>query len=119
MKSCNFTPTIEEAMMRWLLVLTLVMAMAWCRSTVAGGLGEPLEIDPQSGAAVYRLGSDERPADDIYGEQPYSDATGRRIAIRYYPLARSPAESVSSIWKTDQTTTSCRKAAFPRVPCLG
>ncbi|NLJ34734.1 MAG: hypothetical protein GX358_00660 [candidate division WS1 bacterium] len=47
-------------------------------------LGAPLETDPDSGAQVYLLGGDPRPADNIYGEQPYSDASGRRIAIRYY-----------------------------------
>ncbi|MDD4270916.1 MAG: hypothetical protein PHN77_22065 [Thermoguttaceae bacterium] len=36
------------------------------------------------------LGDDERPADNIYGEQPYGDATGRRIAIRYYPAPGRP-----------------------------
>ena len=36
------------------------------------------------------LGVDERPADNIYGEQPYGDASGRRIAIRYYPLHKKP-----------------------------
>ena len=61
------------------------------------GLGKPIEIDPESGAEVYLLGADERPADNIYGEQPYGDATGRRIAIRYYPLAETgPAGSASS-----------------------
>ncbi len=47
-------------------------------------LGEPVETDPESGAQIYLLGGDERPADNIYGEQPYSDPSGRRIAIRYY-----------------------------------
>ena len=63
------------------------------RSAAQGGdavLGEPLETDADSGAEVYLLGSDERPADNIYGEQPYGDATGRRIAIRYYKTAEEP-----------------------------
>ncbi len=42
------------------------------------------EVDQESGAIIYLLGADERPADNIYGEQPYSDPTGRRIAVRYY-----------------------------------
>jgi Tol biopolymer transport system component len=54
------------------------------------GLGPSLETDAESGAEVYLLGGDERPADNIYGEQPYGDATGRRIAIRYYPLPSKP-----------------------------
>jgi hypothetical protein len=41
------------------------------------GLGEPAETDPVSGAKIYVLGADDRPADNIYGEQPYSDPTGR------------------------------------------
>lgn len=49
-----------------------------------------VETDPDSGAEVYVLGPDERPADDIYGEQPYGDATGRRIAIRYYKTEKKP-----------------------------
>lgn len=48
-------------------------------------LGNPIEVDPNSGAKVYLLGGDERPADNIYGEQPYGDPTGRWIAVRYYP----------------------------------
>jgi hypothetical protein len=42
------------------------------------------EVDPESGAVTYLLGGDERPADNIYGEQPYGDASGRRIAVRYF-----------------------------------
>jgi hypothetical protein len=57
---------------------------------LADGLAEPIEIDPESGAEIHTLGADERPADNIYGEQPYGDATGRRIAIRYYPLTDKP-----------------------------
>lgn len=46
---------------------------------------EPIEVDEESGARIHVLGPDERPADNVYGEQPYSDASGRRIAVRYYP----------------------------------
>ena len=56
----------------------------------ANMLGQPVEVDPDSGAQVYVLGPDERPADNIYGEQPYGDATGRRIAIRYYKADKLP-----------------------------
>lgn len=49
-----------------------------------------IETDPESGAEVYLLGPDDRPADNIYGEQPYGDATGRRIAIRYYKTDARP-----------------------------
>ena len=50
----------------------------------------PVEVDPDSGARIYLLGADERPADNIYGEQPYSDATSRRVAIRYYAAGDKP-----------------------------
>jgi len=46
--------------------------------------GPPLETDPESGTRVVVLGPDIRPADTIYGEQPYSDSTSRWVAIRYY-----------------------------------
>lgn len=52
--------------------------------------GDRPESDAESGAEIHLLGADERPADNIYGEQPYGDATGRRIAIRYYPLPKKP-----------------------------
>jgi hypothetical protein len=52
--------------------------------------GKLVETDAESGATVYLLGGDERPADNIYGEQPYGDATGRRIAIRYYKTEDEP-----------------------------
>jgi hypothetical protein len=42
------------------------------------------EADQESGATIYLLGADERPADNIYGEQPYNDPSGSRIAVRYY-----------------------------------
>ena len=44
-----------------------------------------VETDPNSGAEIYQLIDDPRPADNIYGEQPYSSADGSRITIRYYP----------------------------------
>ncbi|MEA3400814.1 MAG: hypothetical protein U9R79_06145 [Armatimonadota bacterium] len=53
-------------------------------------LGEPVETDPDSGAQIYLLSDGERPADNIYGEQPYSDPSGRRIAVRYYDTEERP-----------------------------
>ena len=77
--------------MRWLFVLTVVIAVAVSDVTAGNvAVGKPVEVDEESGAEVFLLGPDERPADNIYGEQPYSDATGRRIAIRYYPLPNKP-----------------------------
>ncbi len=66
-----------------------VAAATYAQTSVNKGLGQPV-MDAESGAEVYLLGGDERPADDIYGEQPYGDATGRRVAIRYYPLQSKP-----------------------------
>lgn len=76
--------------MRYLLFLMIVLTMsAHAQPAGSAGLGRPM-IDAASGAEVYLLGADARPADDIYGEQPYGDVTGRRIAIRYYPLPSKP-----------------------------
>lgn len=43
-----------------------------------------VETDPASGAEIYQLTNDPRPADNIYGEQPYSDSGSTRIAVRFY-----------------------------------
>ena len=79
---------------------TLVVLAAAIAVTIAGAaqgqpggsnmLGQPLEVDAETGAQIFVLGPDERPADNIYGEQPYGDATGRRIAIRYYATEAKP-----------------------------
>jgi len=74
------------------LVIALVFVTAAVGAQPGGNnmLGQPVEVDPDSGAEVYMLGPDERPADNIYGEQPYGDQTGRRIAIRYYKTDAKP-----------------------------
>jgi Tol biopolymer transport system component len=51
-------------------------------------LMKPLEADPDSGAEIFLLTGDERPADNIYGEQPYSPPEGNRIAVRYYSVGK-------------------------------
>jgi len=77
--------------MRCVFVSAAVAALALCvQPARSAAVGDPIETDAESGAAIYLLGADERPADNIYGEQPYGDATGRRIAIRYYPLPERP-----------------------------
>ena len=71
----------------------LLAATAGAQTAATGGekMGLNLvETDAESGAEVYALGPDERPADNIYGEQPYGDPTGRRIAIRYYKTEKVP-----------------------------
>ncbi|MFW6438049.1 MAG: hypothetical protein ACOCZ7_03450, partial [Armatimonadota bacterium] len=80
-------------MTRTLPCLIALLLVACAASAQDGGdhmLGEPVEVDEESGAEVYLLGADERPADNIYGEQPYSDPDARRIAIRYYPSEGKP-----------------------------
>ena len=70
--------------------ITAAVVAASVQPAGAAGIGEPVETDAESGAEIYLLGADPRPADNIYGEQPYGDASGRRIAIRYYPQADAP-----------------------------
>ena len=69
-----------------MVLMVIITGEAYAHAGDFPGLGQPVETDRESRAAVYLLGADERPADNIYGEQPYSDATGRCIAVRYYPL---------------------------------
>ena len=73
---------------------------------------EPLETDPETGVQVYCLGADERPADDIYGEQPYGDATGRRIVIRYFKKETRPS-GLSVIDLTDGARHDILEGATP------
>lgn len=78
--------------MRYLLpVLVAAIVTAGVHVRGEGGLmsAQPAR-DAESDAEIYLLGADARPADDIYGEQPYGDATGRRIAVRYYSLPDKP-----------------------------
>jgi Tol biopolymer transport system component len=49
-----------------------------------------IETDPTSGAEIYQLTNDTRPADNIYGEQPYSPPESNRIAVRFYPEGDKP-----------------------------
>jgi len=44
-----------------------------------------VETDPESGAEIHQLTEEDRPADNIYGEQPYTSPDGGRIAVRHYP----------------------------------
>ena len=43
-----------------------------------------IHTDPHCGARIMRVADDPRPADNIYGEQPYASADGSCIAVRYY-----------------------------------
>lgn len=46
-----------------------------------------VETDAESGARIFQLTDDERPTDDIYGEQPYSSPSGDRIAVQHTRIA--------------------------------
>lgn len=74
----------------WVWLVGLAMASLAPAQEGNDVLGKPVDVDPDSGAQVYLLGADERPSDNIYGEQPYGDVTGRRIAIRYYAQGDKP-----------------------------
>jgi len=83
-------------------------------------LGKPIETDSDSGAQVHLLGADERPADNIYGEQPYSDATGRWIAIRYYGKGDKPGGiSVVDLADDSRRDLLVGKAPFPAFHAWG
>ncbi|NQT91608.1 MAG: hypothetical protein HQ559_02520 [Lentisphaerae bacterium] len=82
---------LKMTIVRHLVIATVFAASVVCaQSKDKAGLGKPVEVDTETGAKIYVLGDDERPADHIYGEQPYGDVTGRRIAIRYHSLDDKP-----------------------------
>ena len=105
------------------LILSVVLTAAAQAQPQTGGshaLGQALEVDADSGAEVFRLGGDERPADNIYGEQPYGDATGRRIAIRYYPLPQKPGGiSILDLRDGGRHEILSGKAPFPAFHAWG
>ena len=69
--------------MRCQLIPVAVMAFAlFAQAAGANGLGDPIEIDGESGAEVYVLGGDERPADNIYGRKQVVDF---RCAAKWPP----------------------------------
>jgi len=75
--------------------VTSVLAQGAGGAAVADPGGNPMqresvETDPDSGAQIYLLSEEGRPADNIYGEQPYSDPSSRRIAVRYYGAEDRP-----------------------------
>ncbi|MFA7174614.1 MAG: hypothetical protein WC340_14615 [Kiritimatiellia bacterium] len=100
-------------------ILHMACSMLLVVTAATGGettLGEPIEADSKSGAQVYLLGANGRPADNIYCEQPYNDPTGRWIAIRYYPKGEQPG-GISVLDLTDGS----RRDVFtgkPRFPAF-
>ena len=45
---------------------------------------QQIDVDENSGAEIWRLDDDERPTDNIYGEQPYGSEDGSRLTLRHY-----------------------------------
>lgn len=45
---------------------------------------EHVDTDTDSGIEIWRLDDDDRPTDNIYGEQPFASADGNRLALRHY-----------------------------------
>jgi len=83
-------------------------------------LGDPIETDPDSGAQIYLLGADDRPADNIYGEQPYSDPSGRRIAVRYYSTEEQPGGiSIVDLYDGSRHEVLRGKPPFPAFHAWG
>ncbi len=83
----------NQSVLPAVLIAVLLTGAAMAQTDDTGGAtvyGDPVEVDAESGAEIYLVGADERPADNIYGEQPYSDPGSRRIAIRYYPTEDRP-----------------------------
>ncbi|MBT4499329.1 MAG: hypothetical protein HOC74_16495 [Gemmatimonadetes bacterium] len=75
-----------------------------------------VETDSTSGAEIYQLTDDARPADNIYGEQPYSDPTGSRIAVRFY--AEDGREGGLSILDLNDGSLHSLLTTMPRFPAF-
>ena len=75
-----------------------------------------VETDSQSGAEVYQLTDELQPADNIYGEQPYSSSDGGQIAVRYYPIAGKRGSL--SILDIEETTQQVILRDQPRFPAF-
>ena len=91
-KTTRIKPSILKTILS-VFTLAIFLSLNWQESsdtTSDMAFIPPEEVDPESGAITYLLGADERPADNIYGEQPYGDPSGRRIAIRYYNTDDKP-----------------------------
>jgi hypothetical protein len=88
--------------------------------SIPGVISDEGEADPESGAVTYLIGEDERPADNIYGEQPYNDASGRKIAIRYYEKENKPGGiSIVDLVDGSRTEILSGKPPFPAFHAWG
>ncbi len=75
-----------------------------------------IETDPHSGAEVYQLLDDPRPADNIYGEQPYASPDGRRVAVRFYPA--EGRDGALGVLDLDSGEVHTLIDAMPRFPAF-
>lgn len=103
--------------MKTLMLTILLLAVATALQADPGGAPmfvKAVETDADSGAEVFLIGGDERPADNIYGEQPYADATSKRIAVRYYAQDGKPGGlSLVDLYDGTRTDVLVGKAPFP------
>jgi len=75
-----------------------------------------VETDAGNGTEIYQLSDDPRPTDNIYGEQPYASADGRRIALRHY--ADENADGGLSLLDLDDGSLHPVIAGTPRFPAF-
>ena len=85
----NLSPMKNNSLIK-LSLISFIAAMLISSESLITSVKPTGETDPESGAEIFLIGEDERPADNIYGEQPYSDASGRRVAVRYYSTENKP-----------------------------
>lgn len=76
--------------------------------------------DAETGVELYRLVDDPRPADNIYGEQPYASVDGRSIAVRYYPDDdRDGSLAILDLETGDETVVVDHQPRFPAFHAWG
>ncbi len=81
---------------------------------------EHVTDDAKSGAELYRLVNDPRPADNIYGEQPYGSADGRYVTIRYYDTgAHDGSLAVLDLETGEETVILDHQPRFPAFHAWG
>lgn len=72
------------------------------------------EENRQSAIRIFQLTDGPRPADNIYGEQPYSSPGSDRIAVRFYPADGQDGElAVLDLESGESHTVITGKPRFP------
>ena len=95
-------------------------ARSFASARPGGWLGTPLETDPDSGSETYQLIDDERPTDDIYGEQPYSPPAGNRIAVEHFSTDKlSGGLSILDLTDGSQHAVLASQPRFPAFHAWG